>query len=60
VEVVSVSIEKGLLKRADRMARKRKISRARLIAEGLERVLAKAERTRATGRTAKKTRRRAA
>lgn len=39
VEVVSLSIERTLLKQADRLAKKRKISRARLIAEGLESLL---------------------
>jgi hypothetical protein len=39
VKVVSVGIESGLLKRADRLAKKRGISRAKLVAEGLETVL---------------------
>jgi hypothetical protein len=39
VKVVSVGIEAGLLKRADAVARKRGISRAKLVAEGLETVL---------------------
>jgi hypothetical protein len=43
-KVVSVSIEKGLLTRADRLAKRLHLSRARLIAFGLEQVL---------GRTAK-------
>lgn len=34
-KVVSVSIESGLLVATDRLAKKRKVSRARLIAEGL-------------------------
>ena len=39
-EVVSVSIERTLLKAADRLAKKRKISRAKLIAEDLSSILA--------------------
>jgi hypothetical protein len=38
--VVSVSIERDLLSRADRLAKKLKVSRARLISEGLRHVLA--------------------
>ncbi len=41
VKVVSVGIEAHLLQRADALARKLGVSRARLVAEGLERVLAK-------------------
>ena len=39
VKVVSVGIETGLLERADTLAKKRGISRAKLVAEGLETVL---------------------
>src|SRR5262245_8946128 len=39
VKVISVGIEAGLLERADALARKRGISRAKLVAEGLEAVL---------------------
>jgi hypothetical protein len=39
VKVVSVGIEASLLKRADRLAKKRGISRAKLVAEGLRTVL---------------------
>ncbi len=38
--VISVSIEKELLKRADSLAKKKKITRAGLIARGLRAVLA--------------------
>jgi hypothetical protein len=41
VRVISVAIEAGLLKRADAVAKKRGISRAKLVAEGLEVVLAR-------------------
>lgn len=41
VKVVSLSIEAGLLERADALAMKRGVSRARLVAEGLEVVLAR-------------------
>ncbi len=44
VKVVSLGIEAGLLKRADALAKKRRISRAKLVAEGLEAVLANGER----------------
>lgn len=37
---ISVSIEKGLLKRATALAKKRKLSRSRLVALALERALA--------------------
>ncbi len=40
VQVISVSIEKELLARSDALAKKKKISRARLIARGLKAVLA--------------------
>jgi hypothetical protein len=43
VKVVSLGIEAGLLRRADALAKKRRISRAKLVAEGLEAVLAKRE-----------------
>lgn len=39
-KVISVSVEKGLLARADRVAKKMGISRARLIARALRAVLA--------------------
>lgn len=38
-KVISVSVEKGLLARTDALARKQKVSRAALIARGLEAVL---------------------
>ena len=41
VRVVSVSIESGLLERADRLAKKLKLRRTQLIARGLEEVLAR-------------------
>ncbi|MGO9115401.1 MAG: hypothetical protein ACLP9L_39830 [Thermoguttaceae bacterium] len=41
VRVVSVSIESGLLKRTDRLAKKLKLRRTQLIAQGLEEVLAR-------------------
>jgi len=41
VKVISLGIDTDLLKRADALARKRGISRARLVAEGLNTVLAK-------------------
>ena len=40
--VISVSIERDLLKRADGLAKRMKITRAKLIAAGLERALAAA------------------
>jgi hypothetical protein len=40
VKVVSVGIEANLLERADRLARKRHISRAKLVEEGLKSILA--------------------
>lgn len=39
VKVISLSVEQGLLERADAEARRRNISRAALVAEGLEAVL---------------------
>ena len=39
VQVISVSIEKGLLSRADRLARKLQLPRTQLIALGLEALL---------------------
>src|SRR5690606_7070486 len=39
VKVISLSVEKSLLERADAEARRRKISRAALVAQGLEAVL---------------------
>jgi hypothetical protein len=39
-QVISVSIEKGLLKKSDQLAKKKRISRAKLIARGLRAVLA--------------------
>jgi hypothetical protein len=41
VRVVSVSIETGLLERADRLAKRLKLRRTQLIAQGLEEVLAR-------------------
>jgi uncharacterized protein (DUF4415 family) len=41
VKVVSVGIEASLLARTDTLAKKRGISRAKLVAEGLETVLAR-------------------
>jgi len=38
--VISVTVEKGLLHRLDRYARSHDLSRARVIAQGVERVLA--------------------
>ena len=38
-KVVSVSLERTLLARSDRLAKRLKISRAKLIASGLERLL---------------------
>jgi hypothetical protein len=40
VKVISLSVEQGLLARADRLAKKLKISRAQLVRRGLEAVLA--------------------
>jgi hypothetical protein len=40
VEIVSLGIETSLLQRADALAKKRGVSRARLITEGLEALLA--------------------
>lgn len=55
VEVVSVSIERGLLKKSDRLAKKLKVSRAKLIAAGLERMLAESrKRTDATTKVRKR------
>ena len=42
VAVVSLSIERGLLGRADKLAKKLKVSRAKLVSAGLQRVLAEA------------------
>ncbi len=39
-QVISVSIERGLLEQSDRLAKKKRISRAKLIARGLRAVLA--------------------
>ncbi|MDB5333247.1 MAG: hypothetical protein JWP03_4398 [Phycisphaerales bacterium] len=39
VKVISLSVERELLKRADALARKRKITRAKLVAEGLSLLL---------------------
>lgn len=41
VRVISLGITADLLKRADALAKKRRVSRDRLVAEGLEAVLAK-------------------
>jgi hypothetical protein len=40
VKVISLSLEKGLLSRADKAAKKLRISRAQLVSQGLEHVLA--------------------
>jgi hypothetical protein len=40
VKVISLSVEQGLLERADRLAKKLKISRAQLVRRGLEAMLA--------------------
>jgi hypothetical protein len=40
-KVISVGIEAGLLERVDALAKKRRLSRAKLIAEGLQTVLDK-------------------
>ena len=42
VKVISLSVEMGLLKRADALARKRKLTRAQLVSRALEAALAKA------------------
>ena len=42
-QVISVTIEKGLLKRADRLSKRIGISRAKLIAVGLVRILSSLE-----------------
>ncbi|MDB5288934.1 MAG: hypothetical protein JWL69_175 [Phycisphaerales bacterium] len=39
VKVISLSVERELLKRADALARRRKITRAKLVAEGLSLLL---------------------
>ena len=39
-KVISVSVEKSLLERCDRLAKRKRVSRASLIARGLRRVLA--------------------
>jgi predicted transcriptional regulator len=39
VQIISVSIEKGLLKKTDRLAKKLRTQRTKLIARGLEAVL---------------------
>ncbi|HEX4795411.1 MAG TPA: ribbon-helix-helix domain-containing protein [Humisphaera sp.] len=41
-KVISISIERELLNEADALAKRRGVSRARLVAEGLSMVLAKA------------------
>jgi hypothetical protein len=41
VKIVPVRIDAGLLKHADALARKRGVSRARLVADGLEALLAR-------------------
>ncbi len=42
IKRVMVSVEQGLLNRADRYARRQKITRAQLIARGLETIIGKA------------------
>jgi hypothetical protein len=44
VKVISVGIEAGLLRRADALAKKRSISRAKLVSEGLEALLSEKKR----------------
>lgn len=39
-KVIAVSLEKGLLSKCDRLARKKRVSRASLIARGLRAILA--------------------
>ena len=41
-KVISVTVEQGLLRRADKLAKKLKLSRAKLIERGLRDVLARA------------------
>jgi hypothetical protein len=41
VQIISVSIEKGLLKKTDRLAKKLHTQRTKLIARGLEAILSK-------------------
>jgi hypothetical protein len=41
-KVVAISIERGLLKASDALAKRRKMTRAQLVAEGLRAVLARA------------------
>jgi len=43
-KVIAVSVEKGLLKRADAYAKKQRLTRAALIARGLEAVISSASR----------------
>jgi hypothetical protein len=43
VKVVSLSVEKGLLRRTDALARRRKLTRAELVAEALRDVLSRAK-----------------
>lgn len=42
VKVISLSVERGLLKRADALAKRRRVSRAELVSQALEAELAKA------------------
>ncbi len=42
-EVVSLSIERGLLKRADAMAKRRKIGRSQFVSEAIEDALSRAK-----------------
>ena len=42
VKTIALSVEKGLLRRADAFAKRRKITRADLVAEALQSLLAKA------------------
>ena len=42
VKTIALSVERGLLRRADALARRRKMTRADLVAEALEATLAKA------------------
>lgn len=43
VKTIALSVEKGLLRRTDALAKRRKITRADLVAEALEAQLAKAD-----------------
>ncbi len=53
-EVVSVSIERGLLSKADKLAKKLKVSRAKLIAHGLENLLARVPKAKPSAKARRK------